>query len=295
MLRSCHRVFARTLQTCANVRHLREPLMTPSCWRVRRGYWLHSLCLPVLCACAVDDRILSTEWPPPPRTVTFDAGHRDAETADAQLSTDSGPPESPQEAGTGGAPSQDAASELDADQPELPLDECDRPDQQLQIANATFDRNELDWDPDGNAAKQWSEEDANGSGNSGSIVVRNKEVETGTGLSSGGVSQCVEIPRDVGYQVCVDYLLGNAGSSAAAASVRVTLFDGETCSGSVSSSPSIPTQNDTGGWTAFKHRIPAPPQTSSFKSMLIKLAAVKSKEDAPLEIQFDNVRIGTVP
>jgi hypothetical protein len=191
---------------------------------------------------------------------------------------------------------EDAAQpEPDASEPSVIPNECDRPEQQLQIANAAFDRNDLDWDPYNHANKDWSQDDSSGNPNSGSLVVRNDDTEPGMGLSNAGVSQCLEIPRDVGYQLCVDYLLGNSSSETAGALVRVTLFDGENCSGSTSTSPSIPVQRDKGGWTTFRAHVPAPPPNSSFKSMLLMLATVKSLEDQPLDIQFDNVRIGTTP
>jgi hypothetical protein len=249
-------------------------------------------------ACVVDDRVLSTQRPIRPPSVLKDAALADAQRADGQADTDAHSPTLPSvEAGAGGTMNdEDAAQpEPDASEPSPIPNECDRPEQQLQIANAAFDRNDLDWAPYNQASKDWSEDDSSGNPESGSLVVRNDEVEPGMGLSSAGVSQCLEIPRDAGYQVCVDYLLGNEGSVIAGAMVKVTLFDGEGCSGSISTSPSIPVQRDKGGWTTFRAHVAAPPPNSSFKSMLLMLATVKSVEDQPLDVQFDNVRIGTTP
>lgn len=250
----------------------------------------------IIGACAVDNRVLSTQRPiTPPTIILDDASLGDAQLSDGRADVEADAPAPMPEAGTGGTMNdEDAAQEdPDASEPSPALDECDRPAQQLQIANAAFDSNDLDWDPDNHANKDWSNADSSGDPTSGSLIVTNGAVEPGMGLSSAGVSQCLEIPRDVGYQVCVDYLLGNEASATAGAMVKVMLFDGDSCSGSISTSPSIPVQRDKGGWATFKARVAAPPQTSSFKSMLVVLATVKSVEDQPLEVQFDNVRIGT--
>lgn len=258
---------------------------------------LPCLCGMLISACVVDDRVLSTQRPVgSPTIILGDASLADAQLSDGEAGADVNAPLATPEAGTGGTMNEEDATpaEPDASEPVPAPDECDRPAQQLQIANAAFDRNDLDWDPDNHANKDWSQDDSTGNASSGSLIVTNNDVQSGTGLSGVGVSQCVEIPRDVGYQICVDYQLGNVSPTTAGAQVKVTLFDGESCSGSVSTSPSIPVQSDKGGWTTFKARVPAPPQTSSFKSMLLRLAAVKAREDQPVDIQFDNVRIGTI-
>jgi hypothetical protein len=175
------------------------------------------------------------------------------------------------------------------------VDDCDQPSLQLVLANGSFDRNDQDWDVDSNANKDWSNDDSAGESSSGSLSLTNKRVGSGMGLTAASVSQCLQIPRNVGFHICVDYLLSSGLPSTAAASVNLVLFDGDACSGAVSTSPSIQPDAEKGGWQTFKARMTAPPEQSTYKSMLVKLVAIKGLEEAPLDVQFDNVRIGAVP
>jgi hypothetical protein len=219
-----------------------------------------------------------------------DAALSDAGDANDAATEDSGSP-------TSGGPETppDAAPPEDANVYNPLLEDCDQPSLQLLLANGSFDRNDLDWEADGNAAKDWSAADSAGNSSSGSLTLTNKRIGSGTGLVAGGVSQCLEIPRNAGFQICADYLLDSASPGSAAVSVNLVLFDGEQCSGTLSTSPNFAAANDKGEWRTFKAQMSAPPEHSSYKSMLVKLVALKQTEDPPLDIQFDNVRIAAIP
>lgn len=231
-----------------------------------------------------------------PHIIQRDAALDNSDDASAKDASDTDSGDASGDGGSGGTlNTDDAAPAEDADTWNPLLDDCDQPTLQLVLANSAFDRNDQDWQADSNAVKVWSNDDSAGDSSSGSLTLTNKKLEAGMGLNAGSVSQCLEIPRNVGFHVCADYLLNNGVPSTAAASVNLVLFDGEQCSGSVSTSPSIAPQATKGGWQTFKARMNAPPVRSSYKSMLVKLVVIKGSQDAPVDIQFDNVRIGAVP
>jgi hypothetical protein len=242
-----------------------------------------------LCQCSVDDRILKPGNNQPNTDAASDASpENEAGPFDAGDGGGSMPDEPDAAGGSGGAGGQPSVGGGGSGV----VNECEVASRQIAIENPSFDSDATGWEADVHADEKWSSDDADGESSSGSLAVKNVFERSGTGISSAGSSQCLQIAPRTGYQVCADYLLANDAPEGAAAAINLVLFNGTDCTGSVSSGPEIIPITETGGWKTMRIRLQRPPANSTFQSMLVKLVSIKPHEQESLEVLFDNIRIG---
>ena len=158
------------------------------------------------------------------------------------------------------------------------------------IVNPTFDTNTAGWYPEFGVTVSRSTTDANGSAQSGSLLVTNTVSGDTDGLYMGGARQCVSVNPSIQYKTSVKLMLtGTTGGGSAGFSLQ--FFPSSDCQGSATSTLFSSQPSTRNAWQNVSLNSLAP---DGSHSMLLRLVGVKAYRDPSLGVLFDDVSFGAL-
>lgn len=237
----------------------------------------------LLLACSVDDRVLEPAEPPP-LIVTSD-------TAGAGAAGDANDMNSASDAGGASALGDEPSGETSAQggqggaSPDSPPPSTSFP--VTTVTSWTFDNeSELgDWELEEGVSEGFSSDDADGSADSGSLLVTDAAVDESDDFVSAAAFVCVPVEGGATYAVAAELAI-DAGQSAGSGGFNVQSFDGPSCDGGLLDLVNYLTPA-TGDWHLGERTLTASPGA---RSALLRLVVSKRASDPPFAVRFDDVR-----
>ncbi len=222
-------------------------------------------------ACSVDHHHLEPAEPPPLIIMN--------ETAGAGATSDTGGTGATAE--SGGAPASGGEANAEGGTP------GDIPPPTTAATSWTFDSDaDLgDWVPDDGAEESFGDSDADGNGDSGSLVVTNAARGKTDDFVSIGSSVCVPVVAGTTYDVAAEVEI-EPGQSSGSGGFEVQFLDGASCDGGLLDLSNYLTAT-TGTWE-LGEKMPTAPAMA--RSALFRLVASKRASDPPFAVHFDDVR-----
>ena len=152
------------------------------------------------------------------------------------------------------------------------------------LANPGFDSDFSGWGQYFGRIGEWSSEDADGSGSSGSALLANEG--TSDGIVPLVLHQCISAQAEQQYQFGGDLLVPNGQPSNTAAYIFAEPFSNSTCSGNSETFQSAGS-GPAGDWASTSNSITTGPNTMSIR---LALGVFKPfGETADAEAYFDNI------
>lgn len=220
-------------------------------------------------ACANDHHPAGT--PEPPFTVidaAAGATNDTGDTGDTVGDAGGAPPAVVETSGQGGAP-------------------VDAPQATTDATAWSFDSDaELGaWQPEDGIEQSFGTDDADGSGDSGSLVVTAESVANDSDFVSNATSVCVPVEPAATYDVAVKVEI-DTGQSPGSGGFDVEFLDGTGCDGALLDLADFLTAT-TGSWVPGEKTPVAP---AGAHSALFRLVASKRASDPAFSVRFDDVR-----
>ncbi len=195
-------------------------------------------------------------------------------------------------------PTGDAGEGGQSDQP-TPLPICDYGSGvaagcETLVDNPGFSKDTFGWAPeDGTVAMTWSDTDAAGNRQSGSISVVNSLFGEAMGTASRGATQCLSTHAGESYAFAVDVFIPKSqgdgpdgGMYTGNAGLSVIFFTSDRCDEFTLKSFTSGVVEETGVW---EHREGKGTTPEGAKSMLVRLVTFKDFREYSFEARFDNV------